>query len=173
MRFSVRPMARSALMTAVMCILSPFSVPLGVTAATLQTFAAALTGYLLRPQEAFWALAAYLLLGACGLPVFSAFSGGVGVLTGPTGGFLWAFPWMALLCAMSRRKSTWMQAAAGFAGLLVVYSIGTLQLSLVTGMSVREAFLAGSVPFIPKDVLSAAAACAAGRTIGRRIRLLY
>ncbi len=45
----------------------------------------------LQPKEAVAAITAYLVLGAVGVPVFSGMRGGIGVLAGATGGFLWGY----------------------------------------------------------------------------------
>ena len=169
MKSSVRAMVLSALMTALICILSQVSVPVGITAVTLQTFAIALAGYVLGARPALWAALAYLALGACGLPVYSCLSGGLGILIGPTGGFLFGFPVMAFLCGLGKNGMLWRRAAAGLAGLCVVYILGTVQMSLTAGMSLWQSFLTGVAPFVIKDVLSVLGACLLGRTILRRI----
>ena len=45
----------------------------------------------MRTRDALFTVVVYLLLGAVGVPVFSGFQGGVGVLLGPTGGYLLGF----------------------------------------------------------------------------------
>jgi biotin transport system substrate-specific component len=74
---------------------------------TLQTFAVMLAGCLLGPVRGFLAVALYLGLGAIGLPVFAEHSSGLGVFTGPSAGYLYAFP-----------------LAAALGGLLVAYVAG-------------------------------------------------
>ena len=65
------------------------TVPLGPVPFTLQMFAIVFAVAVLKPREAIAAMAGYLILGAVGLPVFSGMRGGLGILAGPTGGFLW------------------------------------------------------------------------------------
>ncbi len=154
MKTTVRSMVLAALMTALMCLLSPFSIPVGMTVMTMQTFLTALTGYLLRPRAALMAVGAYLMLGACGLPVFSGFSGGFGVLAGPTGGFLLGFPGMAAVCAASSGKGRWVRLGAGLAGLAMVYLVGAAWMASAAGMNYAQALLVGAAPFVWKDVLS-------------------
>lgn len=69
-----------------------FGVPI-----TLQTFAVMLTGIVLGARLGFLAVLLYLVVGLAGLPVFSGFSGGLGVLAGPSAGYLLAFPLAAAL----------------------------------------------------------------------------
>lgn len=169
MKQSVRSLCLCALMTYVMCVLSCIALPLGAVPATLQTFAAALRGYILRPKDAFFSALAYLLLGICGLPVFSMMQGGAGMLAGPTGGFLMGLPVMTWLCALGNKNTAWKQALTGTAGLLALYTAGILGLMLSAGLTPSQAFFTGVLPFIAKDVLSLAAALFLSRTISKRL----
>ena len=77
-------------MTAVTCILGPFSIPLPFSPVPISftNLAVYLTVYVLGMKFGTISFITYLLLGAVGLPVFSAFTGGIGKLAGPTGGYL-------------------------------------------------------------------------------------
>ena len=57
----------------------------------------------LRPSECLAALAGYLALGAVGASVFSGMRGGIGMLLGGTGGFLWGFVLGAVAALVWRR----------------------------------------------------------------------
>lgn len=168
MRSSVRMMARASLMTALICLISPVAVPVGMANLTLQTLIVALAGYLLKPGAAVLSVAAYLLLGACGLPVFSGFTGGFGMLLGPTGGFLLSFPVMAWLCARFSGGSRVKRIFAGLTGLLMVYLFGAAGLAWAAGMSYPQALAAGALPFVWKDVLSIVGAEWIGRRMEQR-----
>ena len=162
--------ARIALMTAVMAVLSQCAIPLpGLVPITLQTFAAALAGALLGWKQGAAALAVYLLLGCVGAPVFSGFSAGVGALVGPTGGYLMAFPVMAALSGVGREKSTLINCAFGLLGLLALDLVGTFWLAQVGGMSFQAALTAGVVPFLLKDVASVLLAVLLARLLRRRL----
>lgn len=69
-----------------------FGVPI-----TLQTFAVMLTGLVLGARLGFLAVLLYVVVGLAGLPVFSGFNAGLGVLAGPSAGYLLAFPLAAAL----------------------------------------------------------------------------
>lgn len=170
MKSSIRSMAQSALMTALMCLFSQIAIPIGVTNMTLQTFVAAWAGYMLKPRAAVMTVGAYILIGACGMPVFSGFAGGFGVLLGPTGGFLFGFLPMALLCAFSRERGCGWAARIGMGliGLTTVYVLGAAGLMLAAEMSFGQAMLAGVVPFVWKDVLSVVGAQWLVREMERR-----
>ncbi|MCW2791917.1 MAG: BioY protein [Nocardioides sp.] len=77
-------------------------IPVGGAAVplTLQTFGVLLAGCVLGPVRGFLATALYLALGAVGLPVFAEHSSGVGVFTGISAGYLWSFPFIALLAGL-------------------------------------------------------------------------
>ena len=92
-----RPLSRTrsiafvGLTIAIMAVSAWVTIPLGPIPFTLQMFAVTFAIVVLKPQEAIAAIVGYLLLGAIGVPVFSGMRGGVGVLAGPTGGFLWGY----------------------------------------------------------------------------------
>ena len=114
------------MMTAVVCVLSILEIPMptGVPI-TLQTFALALCGYLLGWKKGFLAALLYLLLGAAGVPVFSGMSGGIQVMLGLTGGFIWGFPVLAALSGLGSGKKNAVSAVAfGVLGLAAVHLLG-------------------------------------------------
>lgn len=86
-----RSVAFAGLTVAIMAVSAWVTVPLGPIPFTLQMFAITFAVVVLTPKEAMAAIASYLLLGAVGVPVFSGMRGGIGVLAGPTGGFLWGY----------------------------------------------------------------------------------
>ena len=110
------------LMTAVIAVLSQIAIPLpsGVPI-TLQTFAVALTGYMLSYKYGSAAVVTYILLGAVGVPVFSGLKGGAGVLFGVTGGFIFGFLPMAFLCGLSSKMKQIPALLMGLAGLFVCH----------------------------------------------------
>lgn len=86
-----RSVAFVGLTIAIMAVSAWVTVPLGPIPFTLQMFAVTFAVVVLSPKEAIASIAGYLLLGAVGVPVFSGMRGGIGVLAGPTGGFLWGY----------------------------------------------------------------------------------
>jgi len=129
---------------------------------TLQTFVVLLAGGLLGARNGASSMTLYLILGAIGLPVFSSWGFGLARLAGPTGGYLLSFPLAALAIAAmlnERRSGVW-TALAMVAGLLIIFSLGTLQLKIVTGMSWGESVGAGFLIFSWWDLLKLAAATA-------------
>ncbi len=90
-RKEVRAMVRIALSVAFLCICAMISIPFLAVSFTLQSLAVFSVLLLLGARAGGVSILVYLALGAVGLPVFSGFSGGVGVLFGQTGGFLFGF----------------------------------------------------------------------------------
>ena len=80
------------------------TVPFGDIGFTMQSFGVFLILCLFGGGKATAAFGIYLLLGAVGLPVFSGFQGGFGVLLGPTGGYLWGFPAACLVFWLFEKK---------------------------------------------------------------------
>ena len=128
--FSVRDLTRVALMTAILAVCGWITIPLPepMVPFTLQTFGVFLCLLLLGGRDGTLAIAAYLLLGAVGAPVFSSFRGGLGVLLGSTGGYLTGFLAMGLLYwALTARGEggTKRKLLACALGLLLCYAFGT------------------------------------------------
>ena len=96
---STKRMVWIALFTAITCILAPLSIPIPISPVpiTLTNLVLFISLYLLSWKEALTSYILYLLLGVCGLPVFSGFSGGIGKLAGPTGGYLAGFIFLILI----------------------------------------------------------------------------
>lgn len=152
----LQKMVMVAVFAAVMAVLSQISIPLptGVPV-TLQTFAVALCGYVLGVSMGGMALAVYLALGAVGLPVFAGFGGGIGAFLGVTGGFLWGFFLMSLLCGLGAQMGKkWLALLMGLAGLIVCDLCGAVQFAVVMSTSFPQALLVACLPYFVKDVIS-------------------
>ncbi|MBR1864591.1 MAG: biotin transporter BioY [Ruminococcus sp.] len=94
---SVKEMAFTAMMAAVIAICSWISVPIGEVPVTLQTFGVFCAVGLLGGKLGLFSVLVYVLLGAVGVPVFAGFTGGVGILLGSTGGYIIGFIFIALI----------------------------------------------------------------------------
>ena len=129
----------------------PVSVPI-----TLQTFAIMLALGLLSEKKAFFAIFAYLLLGAVGVPVFSAFRGGLGVLLSPTGGFLFGFllmPVIHYLFCRARGKSRRSRVIALAFGIIVCFLVGTVWFCFTSNVGFVEGVTVCVLPFILPEAL--------------------
>lgn len=157
----------TGLLAALLAVLSQVSFPLpsGVPV-TLQTFAVAMCGFVLGPALGTLSVAVYLAIGAVGVPVFAGFAGGIGFFAGMTGGYLWSFLLMALLCGLGVKTHKRVAAILlGLLGLGACHACGALQYSLVTATPVWEAFLVASLPYLLKDIISVALAYLAAEAV--------
>ena len=111
-------------------------------------------------------------LGAIGVPVFSGFRGGFGVLIGPTGGYIAGFLGAALVYwLMTARKNTTARKIAGMAvGMFVCYLFGTLWYVFATGVGLAG-FIAATakcvLPFIVPDAMK----CVLAFWLAKKIRI--
>ncbi|MGE5586753.1 MAG: biotin transporter BioY [Clostridia bacterium] len=179
-RTSTGSLTRVAFFAALTSVLAFISIPLPFSPVpvTAQSFGAMLAGLLLDPGEAASSQVLYVLLGVAGMPVFAGNSSGLGVLTGPTGGYLWGFVAGAYVIALLTRRGTNVKPpgtafsilASVVGGVIVVYVLGVLQLSIVTRLPLGKAIVAGALPFIPGDLLKACAAGLAGSRLRRALR---
>lgn len=105
---STRYLVSTALMTAVLCILAPMSIPIPVSPVPISlTNLVLYFGLFLLPwKQMFLSYVVYMLLGICGLPVFSGFSGGLGKLIGPTGGYLAGFLFLIVIAGIFMDKAS-------------------------------------------------------------------
>ena len=153
-----------SLFGAMMCVFSIMRIPLPTPVPfTLQIFGVAITGALLGGPLGAMALMIYTLLGAIGLPVFSGMTGGIQVLAGPTGGYIFGFIIAAFVIGtcmnhfVYKSVHTQVRFLGTFLtmtlGLLIAYGLGTIQLKLVTGLPWPQAIATGIVPFILLDLL--------------------
>lgn len=150
------------------------SFPVGTVPVTLQVFVVILVALLLPPRWAVSTIGIYLLLGALGAPVFASGRAGLGVLFGPTGGYLFGFLIGATLGSGARislvragTKDTTADVVAALVALAVIYVCGWIQLALVTGMGALPAFVAGVAPFIAIDAVKAAIAVGVASVLRR------
>lgn len=152
----------TALFAALTAVFSQISFPLPFTPIifTMGVMAVYLTAALLPKWYAMLAQLVYLLLGVIGLPVYSGFHGGLGTLLGPTGGYLMAYPIMALLGA-------WLRELLGktplprlvqmlislIATLIPCYLLGSLWYMQVGQVDWMTSLMATALPFIPIDAI--------------------
>lgn len=167
--------ARCGLCVALLAVASCITIPFGPVPFTLQTLAVAMLPVALGGRDATVSVAIYLLLGGLGLPVFSGFSGGVAVLAGPTGGFLWGFL-AGTACSIALERAGQLperlrEVLSAAVMLLVSYAWGTAQFMLVMQMALPQALALAVVPFMIPDVIKLAAGIQVGRAVRRALRV--
>jgi biotin transport system substrate-specific component len=158
----LRSLVYAALFGALTAVGAYISIPMFPVPLTLQSLFAILAGLLLGGPIAALSQIVYVLLGVIGLPVFAGGKAGLGVLLGPTGGYLLGFilgAYVIGLVAHDRRSApVFWSILAIIAGHVVIYGLGVLQLCLVAHLSVAKAVAVGAIPFLPGDALKSAAA---------------
>lgn len=145
---------------------------------TLQTFAVFCVLGLLGGKRGTISILVYILLGAVGVPVFSGFTGGFGIVIGPTGGYIVGFILMGLIYWLAEAlfgKKLLVRILSSVSGLLICYAFGTAWFMIVyartTGpMELGAALASCVIPFIIPDLVKLAAALFLSSRVGKYIR---
>lgn len=168
-------MALIGLMTAILCLIAPVSVllPISPVPVSLGTLAIYFVSLVLGRKKSVICVSLYLLLGFAGLPVFTGFTGGVGKLLGPTGGYMIGYLFMALICGYVTDR--WSQNIAiilcgMLLGTAVCYLFGTIWLTFQAKLTFPAALGIGVLPFLPGDFLKMGIAAAIGYQVRIRIK---
>ena len=155
MHTKVKNLCYIALFAALIAVCTWITVP-GTVPFTMQTFAVMVAVGLLGTGRGLASVALYLALGLCGVPVFSGFRGGVGVLAGTTGGYLVGFLFAALVTGLlirafgSSAVSLFLSMCAGVA---VCYLFGTVWYMVLTGTGLWQSLTVCVFPFLIGDAL--------------------
>ena len=165
-----------AVFAVIMAICSWISIPAAVPF-TLQTFGVFIAVGVLGGKRGSLSVLVFILLGAIGIPVFANFSGGIGVLAGPTGGYIIGFLFSALLMwAMEKLpgKKSVMQIVSMIAGLIVCYAFGTVWFVIVYGrmngpIGFTAALVSCVVPFIIPDIIKISLAYVLSRKLRKYV----
>ncbi len=120
-------------------------------------------------------MALYLALACAGFPWFAGAKGGLGVLWGPTGGYLLGFVLAAYFVGRAAERGLARPLLFGVmvaANFLIIHGLGMLQLAAwyhLQGaqVSLASLFLQGCLPFIPGDLLKAGLAALAAPRLAR------
>lgn len=153
----------TALLLALLVVLSQLAVPIGPVPITLQTLAVLLIGYFLSPRNALIATFTYLVSGLVGLPIFSNFQGGFQSVLLPSFGFILAFMPASYFQAwyLKNRSASQIKhlVVAGLINFATTYLLGLtymaviLNLYLGNNLTFTGILMAGLLPFVPGDLL--------------------
>ena len=166
----VYPLVMTAVMAAVMAVVAPFSIQIGPIPLSLCTFVIYLNSYLLGWKRGTAATLVYILLGAVGMPVFSGFAAGLGVVAGPTGGYIVGYlPLAALSGLASRLKSKPLQLVGMIGATAVLYAFGTAWYCVQSGSPLAPALAACVIPFLPGDLIKMMAVLSVGPVLRERL----
>ncbi len=186
-KMSVKEMCLAALMAAVLCVASPFSIPVGPIPLSLATLVIYLTAYVLGWKLGAVSVLIYLLVGILGLPVFSAGRSGIGIIAGPTGGYLIGYLLLVLITGLyvgphrSGSRAGRDGSAAGnvrrilmsilvmVVATAVLYTLGTAWLAVSAHMTAQAAIAAGVLPFLVGDAIKIVIAAFLGSALQSRL----
>ena len=162
------PLAMTAVMAAVMAVVAPFSISIGPIPLSLCTLVIYMNAYILGWKRGTVATLVYILLGAVGMPVFNSFSGGLGVVAGPTGGYIVGYLPLALICGLAvaaAPKNRVGQFIGMILGTAVLYALGTAWYCVQSGNPLGVAMGYCVIPFLPGDFIKMIVAAGVGPMI--------
>lgn len=168
----LRMMLISALFATIIGVLAQITIPLPMVPITGQTLAIGLAATILGSKYGAISVVIYLCMGAIGLPVFAQMSGGLGILFGPTGGFLVAFVPTAFIIGYFLEKTNFTlknAVIANIIGMFIALSFGSIWLKVIANLSWFAAFMAGALPFLIVGILKAILAAWIGVIVRNRL----
>ena len=165
MKTNVQRITFTALMTALICVLAPISIPLPdpMPAITLGTFAIYISAYIIGPWYSSASVLIYILLGIVGLPIFSKGQAGLQVVVGPTGGYMLGYFFITLCTGLMVKrfeKKIYLHIIGMVVGMLACHTIGTIWLGVSMHLSTGAAIAAGFAPFMPGEAIKITASAA-------------
>ena len=173
-RHAVRDLVYIAMFAALIAVCSVISIPLGEVPFTLQTFGVCLAAAMLGWKRGTLSVIIYILLGAVGLPVFAGLKGGVGVLAGPTGGYIVGFILTALVVGFAAQRSDRRALPLAFSmavGVLLCYAVGAVWFMSVTRRGILEALTLCILPYLLPDSVKIAAAVLLTNRLSKVIKM--
>lgn len=173
--YSIKQLALAGLMAAIICILGPISLPLpgSLVPISLGTLAIYFVMTVLGLKLGFVSVVVYILLGLCGLPVFTGFMGGPGKLFGPTGGYIIGYLFLALISGffIEKFENRLLPNILGMLlGTAALYFFGSVWLAYQASYTLPQALMAGAIPYIPGDLIKIALAMSLGRQLRKRLK---
>ena len=168
LKITTRNLVLVGLFAALTAIGAWIRIPISPVPFTFQVLFVLLAGVILGPWYGALGQVVYVLLGLAGLPVFADGTSGLGTLLGPTGGYIFGFIVGAYLVGMLSEVlgEGFLKALISMiAGIVVIYTLGMIQLSVVAKLSLGKAFLGGVLPFIGFDLVKALIAAAVAQRL--------
>jgi len=163
----------TALFTAIIGVLAQVTIPLPLVPITGQTLAIGLAATILGSRYGTLSSILYLIIGAIGIPVFSQMSAGLGVIFGPTGGFIVGFIPTTFVIGLYLEKTKFTVVNAFIAnviGMFITLVIGTTWLKIAASLSWSGAFIGGFAPFLVPGFIKAFLAGWIGILIRNRLQ---
>lgn len=162
-----------ALFAAIIGILAQVAIPLPIgVPITGQTLAIGLTATILGARYGTYATVLYITIGAAGIPVYAHLTGGLGILFGPTGGFLIGFIPTAYVIGLYLEKTNYTifhAIIANLIGSLITLLFGTIWFKFSAELSWVAAFISSFIPFIIVGIIKSVIAAWLGIIIRQRL----
>ncbi len=175
-KLNVKVMVEVALVTALLCILCPWQIPLGFSPVpiSLAVFAVMIGVYAIGWKLGTLACLLYILLGLVGVPVFAGFSAGLPKLAGPTGGYILGYLLVAIVTGLAVEKfeeKIWVHIIGMVLGVALCYILGTIWfLQVMEEQTLASALSMCVIPFIPADAVKIVVAAIVGPIIRRQLK---
>lgn len=176
-KFKTIDMIYVALGSAILAVCAWISIPIGQIPITLQTMGICLVAGLFRTKRGLMSVVVYILLGIVGVPVFSGFKSGLGVIAGPTGGYIVGFIFSALIVGLFSEKlgsKVWVLALSMALGITACYAFGSawFYIYMHTKSAVTLSYVLGLcvVPYIIPDIVKIAVSCLLVNRLGKFVK---
>ena len=148
----IKHLVQCGIITALLCVISPISIPVGPIPITLTTLIIYIVSYATSPSTSSVSVCLYIILGCLGLPVFAAFGAGPGYVIGPTCGFILGYIPLSLSISLFGRNKV-MYIISMFIGTVLLYILGSIGLYLTTGNGLESIITTAVLPFLPGDII--------------------
>lgn len=150
-----------------------FYLPFTPVPITAQVFLVLLSGVLLGRWYGGLSQGLYAIIGTAGIPWFAGWKGGISVIMGVTGGYIIGFVIASFLIGWFidthiRARTITVLLPLMIFGVIIIYGLGALQLSLILGTNFQQTMILAVLPFIPLDIVKAVGAAAVGYAITPR-----
>lgn len=171
-------LAYMGMFTALLVLCAWISIPLTIPV-TLQTFAVFIAIAMLGMKKSLAVLMVYIILGVAGLPVFAGFKGGIGVLLGPTGGYILGFFLTVLITGGILRifgRKLPIMIMAMILGLVACYGFGTVWFLYIYGQNGESVGVISALtwcvfPYVIPDLCKIALAVFLDKRLARYIAI--
>lgn len=174
MNKKIKDIAIISVAAAMICVVSPVSIPIGDIPISLATFIIYLIAAIIGPKKGTISVLVYILVGIIGVPVFSNYRAGISVIVGVTGGYIVGYIPLALLTGIFIYKckgKIWMYPIGMILGTIVCYFIGTVWYMFNTNNNLISSLLVCVVPFLLFDLIKIVLSSVLAYLINKKLSL--
>ncbi|MDR2855042.1 MAG: biotin transporter BioY [Methanomicrobiales archaeon] len=141
----------TAVFVALIAAASWISIPVPPVPFTLQTMMVLLCAGVMK-RYAVIPVTLYITLGCLNLPIFHNGTAGLGVVLGPTGGYMFGFIIAAVVAGyLYESKASMIHLLGLILGTISILLFGTAWIAISSGMTTEAALIVGCVPFLVGD----------------------